>query len=194
MSLDAPAVQAPHELSRNSPGDTQRRRSPVINAWTASSLGAVVALIGGMLAYRSGANLALTLLVAYCAITSTAGLACVVYASREPAPPAGTPATQEAPDTSLAWRLLNVLTVSDASRLWCGIEPGATATQETIAWGRALLDAVKSGELALVAKPGTTDEACERERQNPHYMTQLSRESLKTWASRHGHAPDFLRG
>jgi hypothetical protein len=88
---------------------------------------------------------------------------------------------------------VNTLTVSDASRLWCDIEPGATATQETIAWGRALLDAIKRGELPILTKAGASEEAIKRESENPNYMTQVSRDALQAWARGHGYAPNFLR-
>ena len=45
-----------------------------------------------------------------------------------------------------------------------------------MAWGRALLDAVKQGDLPIVAKNGSP-EAMDRERQNPHYMTQVTRDA-----------------
>jgi hypothetical protein len=83
--------------------------------------------------------------------------------------------------------------VSDASRLLCNVEPGAAATQESIAWGRALLDAIKAGDLAVVAKSNAAPGTVERERENPHYMTEMTREALRSWADQKGSVPDFLR-
>jgi len=61
-----------------------------------------------------------------------------------------------------------------------------------MAWGRALLDAVQQGNLPIVAKNGSP-ETMDRERQNPHYMTQVTREALRHWADEKGHTPPFLR-
>jgi hypothetical protein len=142
-----------------------------------------------------GANAALALLVGYSAIASTVGLALLAPAKTtktqvvEPAPK---PVPAADPETSAAWKLVSTFTISDASRLWCNIEPGTAATQESMAWGRALLDAVKQGDLPIVAKSGSP-EVMDRERQNPHYMTQVTREALKQWADEKGHTPPFLR-
>ena len=155
--------------------------------------GALVLTSGGALwAVDSGVSAPLALMVGYCAATSTVAL---FAATRTVRPmhveqPATAP---QGPGTSEAWKLVNTLTVSDASRLWCDIEPGATATQETMAWGRALLDAIKRGELLILTKAGSSEVTIERERENPHYKTQVSRDALQAWASGHGYAPNFLR-
>ena len=155
--------------------------------------GALVLTSGGALwAVDSGVSAPLALMVCYCAATSTVAL----FAATRTVRPTHVeqPATApQAPGTSEAWKLVNTLTVSDASRLWCDIEPGATATQETMAWGRALLDAIKRGELPILTKTGASEVTIERERENPHYMTQVSRDALRAWASGHGYAPNFLR-
>ena len=154
--------------------------------------GALVgAALGALWAIDTGVSTPLALMVGYCAATSTIAL----YASARAPRPVQVEQPSNAltaPGTSEAWKLVNTLTVSDASRLWCDIEPGATATQESMAWGRALLDAIKRGELPIVVKAGTGDEAATRERESPHYMTQISRDALQAWASCHGSAPNFL--
>jgi len=176
---------------------------PKLKTWFSASNGRLIdlAMLFGSLVLASGGALSaidggvsapLALMVGYCAATSTVAL---YVATRTVRPthveqPANAP---PAPGTSGAWKLVNTLTVSDASRLWCDIEPGATATQETIAWGRALLDAIKRGELPILTKAGASEEAVKRERENPHYMTQVSRDALQAWASGHGYAPNFLR-
>lgn len=143
-------------------------------------------------AILEGANTGLALLIGYSAIASSIGLALSVPVKptqgfdSEPKP------ERTEPETSVAWKLVNTFTISDASRLWCNIEPGAAATQESMAWGRALLDAVKEGNLPIVARNGSP-EAIDRERQNPHYMTHVTREALKHWANEKGHTPPFLR-
>ena len=156
-------------------------------------LGALVLATGGAWwAIDTGVSTPLALMVGYCAATSTIALYAATRTLR-PVRLAEMPSAAPAPSTSEAWKLVNTLTVSDASRLWCDIEPGATATQESMAWGRALLDAIKRGELPILLKAGMNDEAAKRERENPHYMTQISRDALQAWASGHGYAPNFLR-
>jgi hypothetical protein len=166
-------------------------QSPMALALAAG--GFAVSAAGTIAAMATGANAALALLLGYSSLAGTAALA---IALRRPAPVATPEAPASEPvvaETSPAWKLVSTLTVSDASRLWCGIEPGAMATQDSMAWGRALIDAIKRGELAIVRKAGLGDEAFERERANPHYMIQLERDALKAWAAQHGHAPAFLR-
>lgn len=153
----------------------------------------VVALGAAAWAIWSGDSVPTTLMLLYGMVASTLAL---YAATAAPAPQtAPAPAVDEpAPaGTSEAWKLVETLTVSDASRLWCGIEPGAAATQETIAWGRALLDAVTREELPIVLKPGAPKDAVDWERKNPHYQTQVTRASLKSWANEHGHFPAFLQ-
>src|SRR6185437_6597046 len=136
--------------------------------------GIVVALGAAAWAIWSGDSVPMTVMLLYGMVASTLAL----YAAA---------ATPE------AWKLVETLTVSDASRLWCSIEPGAAATQETIAWGRALLDAITREELPIVLKPGAPKDAVDWERKNPHYQTQVTRASLKSWANEHGHFPAFLQ-
>ena len=160
-----------------------------------AALGAATALAAGLAAWAiwSGDSVPMTLMLLYGMVASSLAL----YAAT------ATPAVEAAPvadnnlpvssGTSEAWKLVETLTVSDASRLWCGIEPGAAATQETIAWGRALLDAIARDELPIMVKPGAPKDVVDWERKNPHYQTQVTRASLKSWANEHGHFPAFLQ-
>jgi hypothetical protein len=159
------------------------------------ALGAAFVLALGTAGWAiwSGDSMPLALMLLYCMLASTLALHVATAAPAAQATPglaAGEPA---AAGTSEAWKLVETLTVSDASRLWCGIEPGAAATQETIAWGRALLDAIAREELPIIAKPGAPKDAVEWERKNPHYQTQVTRASVKRWANEHGHFPAFLQ-
>lgn len=197
MSLDvAPAPSAldfpPAPRSESEPVATSNTSRL---AWRIVALapGVAAAVVGTVYAIATGANVALALLVGYCALACTAALACTLPHRTSARAPDVNPLDKGGGDISAAWRLVSTLTVSDASRLWCGVEPGAMATQESIAWGRALLDAIKQGELAIVLKPGASNDALAREKADPHYMTQLSRDALKEWASQHGHAPRFLQ-
>src|SRR5262245_33723939 len=92
-----------------------------------------------------------------------------------------------------AWRLIATLRVSDAARLWSGIEPGCPVSQESIAWGQAMLDAIKRGELAIHERKGSASRSIDEERVNPGWHTEIPREALRAWAHSHGHAPPFLR-
>ncbi|MGN6570043.1 MAG: hypothetical protein ACTHLO_01345 [Pseudolabrys sp.] len=147
-------------------------------------------------AITTGANLALSLLVGYAAFAATVAMlrgAAPAADAKTIDVTATTPGTIDAQTTTAAWKLVSTFTVSDASRLLCNVEPGAAATQESIAWGRALIDAVKAGDLAIAAKTDATPGSVERERENPHYMTEVTREALRSWADQKGAVPDFLR-
>ena len=187
----APAPAIPSAAIARVGSGSVRSRSPLV-------LGAAAVLIGAgvIAAVVTGANLVLALLVGYSAFAST--VACL----RTPAPTAlpqpaevtGTIELTPAPrDTTAAWKLVTTFTISDASRLLCNIEPGAAVTQESIAWGRALLDAIKQGELPLAPRPGAAQPAVDRERENPHYMSEITRDQLRSWADRRGALPEFLR-
>jgi hypothetical protein len=150
---------------------------------------AVVTIGAGVVAaIMTDANPALAILVGYAALAATMALA---RGAAAPAQPETIKVEKAEPSvaetTAAAWKLVSTFTVSDASRLLCNVEPGAAATQDSIAWGRALIDAIRSGGLAL--PPGASD----RERENPHYMTQVTREALNAWADGKGTAPAFLR-
>jgi hypothetical protein len=167
----------------------------IVRAATPIVVGATALLVGAgvIAAIATGANIAFSVLVGYCAIAST--VAMMLAATRTPQPPrpetdAPAPAVR---DTAPAWKLVTTFTVSDASRLLCNVEPGAAATQESIAWGRALIDAIKQGELPMATKAGAAQTFVERERENPHYMTEITREALRAWADQRGTIPAFLR-
>jgi len=168
-------------------------KSPAVrNAAT----GVAIALAAGTAGWAiwSGDSVPMTAMLLYCMVASTAALyAATAPATVDEASPAATASEPGSAGTSAAWKLVETLTVSDASRLWCSVEPGAAATQETIAWGRALLDAITREELPIVLKPGAPKDAIDWERKNPHYQTQVTRASLKAWANEHGHFPAFLQ-
>ena len=200
MSIDSPVADelidvpqhtvAPSQVAPSASRSVLRAISPLVLTAAAALIGA-----GVIAAIATGANPALAILVGY-----GAGVGTLVLArTAAPAPPVAAapeaksePAPAEA-TTAAAWMLVSTFTVADASRLFCGGEPGGTATQESIAWGRALIDAIKRGDLAIAPKPGVAQSGLERERENPHYMTEVTREALRAWADRKGSVPDFLR-
>jgi hypothetical protein len=160
-----------------------------------ATLGGAIAVVLGAAAWAvwSGDSVPTTVMLLYCMVASTLALYAATaarVAAANSSPVLIEPVTA---GTSQAWKLVETLTVSDASRLWCSIEPGAAATQETIAWGRALLDAIAREELPIVLKPGAPKDAVDWQRNNPHYQTQVTRSSLKGWANEHGHFPAFLQ-
>jgi hypothetical protein len=153
--------------------------------------------VGVTTAIVTGANPALSVLVGYGAFAATIAVLRSAPPASEPRETveavAAAPIAVQAQTTNAAWKLVSTFTVSDASRLLSNVEPGAAATQESIAWGRALLDAVKAGDLVVAAKSDAASGAMERERENPHYMTEVTREALRAWADGKGSVPDFLR-
>ena len=201
MSIDTLSSESEHaaELTGSEPGAASDKVDALFSRLSGRAsdaaifCGAFALGIGGAAcAIWQGANAPLALMVGYCAAASTAAL----YFSFKPALPAAVlvPERNAGPcGPTSAWKLVGVLTVSDASRLWCDIEPGAMATQETMAWGRAILDAIQRRELPIAEQSGVAATVLERERDNPHYMTRIKREALKAWADEHGHAPAFLR-
>jgi hypothetical protein len=108
--------------------------------------------------------------------------------------PERTARTAEGPEPAYAaWKVMKRLRISDASRLWCDIEPGSAASQESLAWAQAMFSAIKNGELAVSESVGTTQEAADRERANPNWATEVDRAALKRWAAAYGHSPRFLQ-
>lgn len=160
-----------------------------------AALGAAATLGLGTTAWAiwSGDSVPTAVMLLYCMIASTLALYAATATPAEQTRPGAVVSEPTSAGTSEAWKLVETLTVSDASRLWCGIEPGAAATQETIAWGRALLDAITREELPIMPKPGAPKDAIDWERKNPHYQTPVTRASLKSWANEHGHFPAFLQ-
>jgi hypothetical protein len=157
-------------------------------------LGATIAVSFGctLWAVHEGVSLPLALMGGYC--TMIAGIALFVaqlvlaHVTTKVAPAQ----TSRKPNYA-AWKLVNTLNVSNASRLWCDIEPGHPYSQESMAWAAAMLDAIKSGALPVNAKPHATKEMVAREQANPGWNTEVTRDALRTWALKHGHCPAFLR-
>ena len=177
-----------HRSPRAFPVGAVRGHSPLVLGAAAIPIGVAV-----IAAIASGANIALAILVGYSALASTIALLRAPAALPQPQVTKTIELAPAPRDTTAAWKLVATFTVSDASRLLCNIEPGAAVTQESIAWGRALLDAIKQGELPLAQKTGVPQAAIDRERENPHYMTEVTRDALRSWADRKGSVPDFLR-
>lgn len=143
-------------------------------------------------AIQEGVSVPLALMGGYCTIV--AGIILCVAQLMLTQVNTGTSVAAHTPrkPNYAAWKLVNKLNVSNASRLWCEIEPGHPYTQESAAWTAALLDAIKSGALPVSPKAHATKEMIAQERANPGWNTEVSREDLKAWAKAHGHCPTFL--
>jgi hypothetical protein len=171
---------------------TSRLQSGSAGLATAGT-GVAIAVGGTIWAVLVNVPAPIAIMAGYC--TLVGALCATVMLRMKSAPtPSEAPVVSSGPTTHFAaWRLVNKFSVSDASRLWCDLEPGSTVTQETIAWARVLLDAISRGELAMVEKPGARREAIEHERNNPTWHTEMTREALTAWAKSHGFDPRFLR-
>ncbi|HLQ89738.1 MAG TPA: hypothetical protein VK148_06875 [Xanthobacteraceae bacterium] len=149
-----------------------------------------VAVMAGYCTFIASACLCVALMVLRKTSTKVAQ---PVSSAAPPATNSTTPAAARGKPNYAAWKLVSKFSVSDASRLWCDIEPGCPATQESIAWAHAILDAIKRSELIIIPRSGLSEAMRGPEQVNPSWTTEVGRESLKTWAQAHGHAPRFLQ-
>jgi hypothetical protein len=153
------------------------------------SSGVILAVCCTALAIQQDVPYPLAVMVGYCTVVASACL-CVAYDNMRRRVPVKAIAVAAGRDPNYAaWKLVSKFRISDASRLWCDIEPGAPASQESIAWGTAMLDAVRRGELAVITKAGTTAQ----EQKNPGWTTEIERDALRSWAQAHGQSPRFLQ-
>lgn len=154
--------------------------------------GAILAFVCTFWAVRQGVPYPLAIMAGYCTLVGGACLFTTLLVVHNLTATADAASAARQPNYA-AWRLVSRLSVSDASRLWCDIEPGCAATQESIAWAFAMLDAIKLGDLPFVERAHTDPAAAGRERSNPTWHTEVTRDALKAWAQAHGHAPRFLQ-
>jgi hypothetical protein len=163
-----------------------------LSGLAAVSSGVVLAVCGTALAIQEGVPYPLGVMVGYCTMVGGACLGAAFVNIRKRAPAKALPAGSTSREPSYAaWKLVSKFSISDASRLWCDIEPGSPASQESIAWGTAMLDAVKRGELMAIARASTAVSA--QEQKNPGWTTEIGREDLMSWAKAHGQSPRFLQ-
>jgi hypothetical protein len=134
----------------------------------------------------------LAIMVGYCTLVGSACLYAALLVIQNLSAKVSSAGASRRPNY-LAWNHVSALSVSDASRLWCDIEPGCPSSQESIAWGMAMLDAVKRGELPTSARAGTSQAVSIQEQSNPNWHTEVTREGLRSWAQAHGHSPRFLQ-
>jgi hypothetical protein len=160
--------------------------------------GAAILCVGGALAIlctisavQAGAPYPISFAAGYCTLACSAGF-CAALVAILNSTGTTTPVTEKPQPNYAAWKLAGRLRVSDASRLWCNIEPGCAASQDSLAWAQAMLNAIKAGELPVAQAPGESQDAIDRERSNPSWATEIDRHTLRAWAHSHGHSPRFL--
>ena len=160
--------------------------------FAALSVGVALAIYCTIWAIQEGVPHPLAIMIGYCTVASSACVSAALLAIQGLGAKKSSIVTKREPSYA-AWKVVSKLSVSDASRLWCDIEPGCPASQESIAWGIAMLDAIKRGELPVSAKEGAGQSAGTQEQSNPNWHTKIAREALKSWAQDLGHSPRFLQ-
>lgn len=158
-----------------------------------AGFGIVLTICGPLWAVQENVALPVVLMLAYCMLLTTVALTVALCVARNAS---GKSVVTKAAAQSVnlsAWKLLSKFNVSNASRLWCDVEPGHPYTQESAAWASAMLDAIRTGALPIVPRPGASEEAVLRERANPTWHTVIARDALRSWAELHGRCPVFLQ-
>lgn len=155
-------------------------------------LGTVVSVAGAIWAIRLGVTTPIAIMVGYCTLVATVCLTLALsMLPRHEAKQERLVSTTSS--VSEAWKHVNIFSVSDAARLWCDVEPGAAVTQDIIAWGRLLLDAIASGELACIRNETQSARLTSYPSDKPHWSTEVRRDALQTWARTRGFEPGFLQ-
>lgn len=158
--------------------------------------GLLLTVICAVWAVAEGIAVPMVILAGYGALIATVALVALVHVLRaaDTAVSATTAATAspQLPNYA-AWKIVSKLNIANASRLWCGIEPGHPYSQESMAWSTAMLDAIRTGALPIAERANVSKDVLEREKANPTWHTEVTREALKAWATSNGHSPEFLR-
>ena len=116
-------------------------------------VGGALAILCTMNAVQAGAPYPISFAAGFCTLACSAGFCAALVAILNVT---GTvpPITEKPQPNYAAWKLAGKLRVSDASRLWCNIEPGCAASQDSLAWAQAMLNAIKAGELPVIRSAG----------------------------------------
>lgn len=155
-------------------------------------LATIVSVSGAIWAIRLGAATPIAIMVGYCTLVATVCLTVALSLLPKPESKQGQ-SVSATPAVSEAWKHVSTFSVSDAARLWCDVEPGATVTQDIIAWGRLMLDAIASGELACIRNEAPSNRPTSYPSDKPHWCTEVTRDALQTWAHARGFEPGFLQ-
>ena len=186
----------PQAVAEASPALASRLFSMGLPEMAAFGGGLLLTVSCTVVAISHGAGVPMALMAGYCSLGATIALVIAFHLLKNPPAPvvAAAPATPApAQPNYSAWKLVSQMNVANASRLWCDIEPGHPYTRDSMAWATAMLDAIKTGALPIASKPNISKELLEREKLNPTWHTEITREALQAWAKAHGHNPEFLR-
>ena len=91
------------------------------------------------------------------------------------------------------WKHIPVVTLGQASYLYCDREPLSGETKDTKSWFRALEAAIQTGDLKFIPKDSSHLGYPEYERKNPTWDTKIRKTELRQFADKHGHSPKFLQ-
>ena len=105
-------------------------RSPLgLSVFVAVSSGVALAVYCTIWAIQEGVPHPLAIMVGYCTVASSACVCTALLAIQSLAAKKSSIVTNRGPNYA-AWKVVSKLSVSDASRLWCDIEPGCPASRE----------------------------------------------------------------
>lgn len=205
VGADAVAVSATPETAKTTAKTTAsatlfkdallRAKASPAGPWVlvAVTAGAIIGIGGAGWAVLIDVPFPLAIMAGYCTLAVSVCLAAALVLLAAPdATPAPVAEKKNTPNYA-AWKLVQTFSVSNASRLWCDIEPGSALTQDSIAWAKVLLGAISRGELPMVEKAGVSKDVIERERANPNWHTEVAKDALHAWAKTHGFNPRFLQ-
>jgi len=197
------AVEAPTTSSQGSAQFIERlklaaARIQATLGWSgvaAVSTGAVLALACTIWAMLEGVAPPLAIMVGYCALVGSACLCTALLVIQNLAAKGKARSLPSASRTTRPGSSSASSASRTRSRLWCDIEPGCPGSQESIAWGMAMIDAVKRGELVISPRDGTrvagpVGEQPGAEQSDLAYPDRAAN-ALKSWAKAHGHSPQF---
>jgi hypothetical protein len=156
-------------------------------------LGTTVSVLGAAWAIWLGVAYPIAIMAGYCTLVATICAAFLLSMLPKHETKREERLVSTRPSVSEAWKHVNTFSVSDAARLWCEVEPGATVTQDIIAWGRLLLDAISNGELACVRNEAQSGRPVSYPSDKPHWSTEVTRDALQAWARKRGFEPGFLQ-
>jgi hypothetical protein len=93
-----------------------------------------------------------------------------------------------------SWRHIPIVTLGQASYLWCDRKPLSGETKDTRSWFRALEAAIQTRDIEIIPKPSLYHEEGENERRNPNWDSKIKKTELRKFADKHGHpTPKFLQ-
>jgi hypothetical protein len=91
------------------------------------------------------------------------------------------------------WKHIPIVTLEQASYLYCDLEPLSGVTKDTESWFRALEAAIQTGELNFIPEEPQYRSQVESEKTFPRRRTKIQKTELRKFADKHGHTPKFLQ-